>query len=183
MLPIAPSHAALRRQEARAAPDAKAEIERVNTLSRRRDNDEDRKTPGRSQEDARTPTPRWRWPRSARRARHEKQEGSKRQLREAFMTARSVRRRSTGVCGRQAGGGAGQHEVLAVQFPGLLLQGQRPARSTISSRIGRQSLEGFARHAYEFYREGAQAPGLQAAWQVLDYPGGKPGDIGMFLCW
>jgi hypothetical protein len=46
-----------------------------------------------------------------------------------------------------------------------------------------ESLEGFAKKAYEFYRAELKPLGFKLNAQVLDYPGGIPGKIGLFLSW
>ncbi|HEY1385112.1 MAG TPA: hypothetical protein VGF43_15935, partial [Dongiaceae bacterium] len=45
------------------------------------------------------------------------------------------------------------------------------------------SLEGFAKKAYEYYMAELKPLGFKLHAQVLDYPGGMPGDIGMYLRW
>jgi hypothetical protein len=45
------------------------------------------------------------------------------------------------------------------------------------------TLEGRPRAAYEFWRDHLQPLGFKLKAQVLEYPGGMPGDIGLFLAW
>jgi hypothetical protein len=45
------------------------------------------------------------------------------------------------------------------------------------------SLEGFARRAYEFYLKEMQPLGFKVRAEILNYPGGVPGDVGLFLSW
>ena len=45
------------------------------------------------------------------------------------------------------------------------------------------SLEGFAKKAYEFYVAELKPLGFKLTAQVLDYPEGMPGNIGLFLSW
>lgn len=45
------------------------------------------------------------------------------------------------------------------------------------------SLTGFAREVYDAYEQHLKAKGYKLRAQVLDYPGGMPGDIGLFLRW
>lgn len=45
------------------------------------------------------------------------------------------------------------------------------------------SLTGFAREVYEIFDTTLRAKGYKLRAQVLDYPGGMPGDIGLFLRW
>jgi hypothetical protein len=45
------------------------------------------------------------------------------------------------------------------------------------------SLEGFARRAYDFYMKELRPLGYKLHAQVIDFPGGVPGEIGLFLKW
>ena len=45
------------------------------------------------------------------------------------------------------------------------------------------SLEGFAKRAYAFYVKELQPLGYKLRVEILDYPGGMPGNVGMFLRW
>ncbi len=46
-----------------------------------------------------------------------------------------------------------------------------------------ESLEGFAKRAYEFFVREMQPLGFKARAQILNYPNGLPGDVGIFLSW
>jgi hypothetical protein len=45
------------------------------------------------------------------------------------------------------------------------------------------SLEGFARRAYDFYMKELRPLGYKLHAQVISFPGGVPGEIGLFLKW
>jgi hypothetical protein len=45
------------------------------------------------------------------------------------------------------------------------------------------SLEGFARRAYDFYAKELRPLGYKLHAQVIDFPGGMPGEIALFLKW
>ena len=45
------------------------------------------------------------------------------------------------------------------------------------------SLEGFAKRAYQFYVKEMQPLGFKLRAQILNYPNGMPGDVGLFLSW
>lgn len=45
------------------------------------------------------------------------------------------------------------------------------------------SLTGFAREAYEVFDKTLRAKGYKLRAQILDYPGGMPGDVGLYLRW
>jgi hypothetical protein len=46
-----------------------------------------------------------------------------------------------------------------------------------------QTLEGRPKLGYEFWRERLQPLGFGLKAEVLEYPGGMPGDIGFILTW
>lgn len=45
------------------------------------------------------------------------------------------------------------------------------------------SLEGFAKRAYEFYQKELRPLGYKLHAEILNYPGGMPGEVGLFLRW
>lgn len=46
-----------------------------------------------------------------------------------------------------------------------------------------QSLEGFAKRAYEFYDKELKPLGFKIGAQIISFPGGVPGDVGIVLRW
>ena len=46
-----------------------------------------------------------------------------------------------------------------------------------------QSLEGFAKKAYEYFMTELKPLGFKLSAQILDYPGGIPGNVGLYLSW
>jgi hypothetical protein len=46
-----------------------------------------------------------------------------------------------------------------------------------------KTLDGFAKRAYEYWEEHLQAQGYKVRARIVNYPGGKPGDVGLFLSW
>ena len=46
-----------------------------------------------------------------------------------------------------------------------------------------ESLEGFAKRAYEFYARELKPLGYKMHCEIISFPGGMPGEIGMFLKW
>ena len=46
-----------------------------------------------------------------------------------------------------------------------------------------QSLEGFAKKGYEFYEKELRPLGFKIGAEIISFPGGMPGDVGMFLKW
>ena len=45
------------------------------------------------------------------------------------------------------------------------------------------TLTGFAKCAYEFWQKELEPQGYKVRVQIMDFPGGMPGDVGMFLRW
>jgi hypothetical protein len=45
------------------------------------------------------------------------------------------------------------------------------------------TLQGIAREFYEFWERDLKPRGFQLHVQILDFPGGMPGDVGAFLSW
>ena len=112
-----------------------------------------------------------------------KQEEEQKSLREAFMTRDvhpEVRDRVNAAIRRAAE--QGNHELQALTFPASYCNdGGR--RINNSEPDWPNSLEGFAKHAYEFYVKELQPLGYKLRVEILDYPGGMPGNVGMFLRW
>lgn len=76
----------------------------------------------------------------------------------------------------------GKTELLVVQFPSSYLpDGGR--RINNFEPDWPKSLTGFAKRAYDFYEEHLKQHGYKFSAKVLDFPGGMPGDIGIFLSW
>ena len=46
-----------------------------------------------------------------------------------------------------------------------------------------ETLQGFAKEFYEFWERHLKPKGIHLRVQVLDFPGGMPGDVGAFLSW
>ena len=45
------------------------------------------------------------------------------------------------------------------------------------------TLDGFAKRAYEYWDQNLKQHGFKVRARILNYPGGKPGDVGIFLSW
>jgi hypothetical protein len=46
-----------------------------------------------------------------------------------------------------------------------------------------ETLVGYAARAYEFYKQELQPHGYKLRAEILNYPGGVPGDVGITLAW
>jgi hypothetical protein len=76
----------------------------------------------------------------------------------------------------------GLTEVQVIRFPnqlctdrGRAINNQEPGWET--------TLTGLPKELYEFWHKHMQPRGYRLKVQVVDFPGGMPGDIGMTLCW
>ena len=76
----------------------------------------------------------------------------------------------------------GQSEVQVYRFPNQLCT-DRGRRINNSEPDWPESLDGRPKLAYEFWHETLRPLGFHLRAQVLEYPGGMPGDIGFFLTW
>ncbi len=76
----------------------------------------------------------------------------------------------------------GQTEVHIYRFPNAMC-------SDGGRRINNQepdwekTLEGRPKAGYEFWREHLRPLGFGLKAEILEYPGGMPGDVGFFLTW
>ena len=115
--------------------------------------------------------------------RAKKQEEEQRGLREAFMERDihpEVRDRVNAAVRRAAE--QGNHELQVITFPanycndgGRRINNYEPDWPS--------SLEGFAKRAYAYYDKELRPLGYKLRVEILDYPGGVPGNVGMFLRW
>ena len=77
---------------------------------------------------------------------------------------------------------AGQTEVQVYRFPNELCS-DRGRRINNSEPGWEATLEGRPKAAYEFWHDHLRPLGFHLKAEVLEYPGGMPGDIGFFLTW
>ena len=112
-----------------------------------------------------------------------KQEEEQRGLREAFMERDlhpEVKDRVNAAVRRAAE--QGNHELQVVTFPASYCNdGGR--RINNNEPDWPASLEGFAKRAHAFYEKELRPLGYKLRVEILDYPGGMPGNVGMFLRW
>ena len=76
----------------------------------------------------------------------------------------------------------GQTEVQVYRFPNTICT-DRGRRINNAEPDWPQTLEGRPKAGYEFWRDYLQPLGFGLKAEVLEYPGGMPGDIGFFLTW
>lgn len=112
-----------------------------------------------------------------------KAEDEQRKLHEAFMT-RDVHPEVFERVSRLVKSAAerGESEVLAVRFPSAYCTDGGRAINNYDAGWP-ETLTGFAKHAHEFWKQQLEPQGYKLRAQVLDFPGGMPGDVGIFLRW
>jgi hypothetical protein len=76
----------------------------------------------------------------------------------------------------------GEREVMALRFSSEYCSDGGRAINNLEPDWP-ATLTGFARRAYEFWQKELEPQGYKLRAQVLDFPGGVPGDVGMFLRW
>jgi hypothetical protein len=113
----------------------------------------------------------------------DKKHKQKRDLEEAFMSRElhpEVRDRVNDAVRRAAEQGHKRLQVLT--FPASYCNdGGR--RINILDPEWPQSLEGVAKRAYEFYDKELRPLGYKMTAEIINFPGGFPGDVGLFLNW
>jgi hypothetical protein len=76
----------------------------------------------------------------------------------------------------------GVHEIKVISFPATYCNDNGRRINNLEPDWA-DSLEGFAKRAYDFHVKELRPLGYKVRAQVLDYPGGMPGEIGLFLSW
>ncbi|WP_027133470.1 hypothetical protein [Geminicoccus roseus] len=117
-------------------------------------------------------------------ARMQKAEQQQREMHDAFMQWDKVRPNAMELVMRAVRNAAeqGMTEIKVMQFPSSYCTDG--GRAINNFEEGWQAtLQGRAKTAMEFYKEHLQPLGYKARVEVLSFPGGMPGDIGLFLSW
>lgn len=76
----------------------------------------------------------------------------------------------------------GEKQALVLQFPSDWLPDQGRAVTNRDPEWHRK-LEGFPARAYAYFEKELAPRGFQLQAQILDWPGGMPGDVGFILTW
>jgi hypothetical protein len=76
----------------------------------------------------------------------------------------------------------GEREVLALRFPSEYCTDRGRAINNFEPNWP-DTLTGFAKRAHEFFLKELQPKGYKVGAQIMDFPGGVPGDVGVFLRW
>jgi len=76
----------------------------------------------------------------------------------------------------------GRHQLEVITFPAKFCSdGGR--RINIADPEWPSTLEGFAKKAYEFYQKELRPLGFKLNAEIISFPGGMPGEVGLFLRW
>ena len=76
----------------------------------------------------------------------------------------------------------GKREVMAFRFPSEWCTDKGRAINNFEPDWP-ETLTGFAKRGYEYYEQELRPAGYKVRAQIIDYPGGVPGDVGIFLRW
>ncbi len=77
----------------------------------------------------------------------------------------------------------GEKEYLLLRFPSTLCTDDARAINNPPNTNWPNTLRGEAAELYARWRNELSPRGFHLAARVLDFPGGKPGDVGLFLFW
>jgi hypothetical protein len=76
----------------------------------------------------------------------------------------------------------GLHQIQVVTFPSSFCSdGGR--RINIADPEWPSTLEGFAKRAFDFFDKELRPLGYKLHAEIISFPGGMPGDVGLFLKW
>jgi hypothetical protein len=76
----------------------------------------------------------------------------------------------------------GERQVMLGKFPSAWLKDQGRA-ITNHAPDWPASLDGAALRAHAFFQRELEPKGFQMRAEIVDWPGGMPGDVGLFLTW
>jgi len=113
----------------------------------------------------------------------EREEQESRALHEAFMSRDvhpEVKQRINAAVASAAGRGA--NELMVLSFPASYCN-DHGRRINNAEADWPDSLEGFAKAAMLYYEKELRPLGYRVEARVMDFPGGMPGTVGMFLRW
>ena len=106
------------------------------------------------------------------------------QLQEAFISRQlhaDVKTRvSTAL---RAAAERGDTHLRVMTFPSELCSDGGRAINSGDPNWPKKRLFGFAARAYEFYQKELQPHGYRLRAEILDFPGGMPGEVGITLSW
>ena len=78
--------------------------------------------------------------------------------------------------------GDGKHQIQVLTFPcNFCSDGGR--RINIADPEWPSTLQGFAKKAFDFFDKELRPLGYKLHAEIISFPGGMPGEVGMFLKW
>jgi hypothetical protein len=77
----------------------------------------------------------------------------------------------------------GEKQYMLLRFPSGLCTDDSRAINNPPDSTWPQTLQGEAAEIYERWHSALRPHGFDLSAQVLEFPGGKPGDVGLFLRW
>jgi hypothetical protein len=78
--------------------------------------------------------------------------------------------------------GNGQHQIQVYRFPNVLCTDRGRAINQMED-CWEKTLTGIPQEIYQLWKDYLQPRGYKIAYQIIDFPGGMPGDIGITLSW
>ncbi len=76
----------------------------------------------------------------------------------------------------------GDKQALVLRFPSDWLPDQGRA-ITNHDKDWYEKLDGFPKRAYDFFKRELEPRGFQLRAEILNWPGGMPGEVGFYLQW
>lgn len=76
----------------------------------------------------------------------------------------------------------GERQALVLQFPSEWLPDQGRA-ITNHDKLWFEKLDGFPKKAHDFFLKELEPRGFQLRAEIMNWPGGMPGDVGFYLTW
>jgi hypothetical protein len=76
----------------------------------------------------------------------------------------------------------GEREVMVMRFPSSFCTDGGRAINNYEAGWP-ETLTGFAKRGHEFWQKELEPQGFKLRAQILEFPGGVPGDVGIFLRW
>ena len=76
----------------------------------------------------------------------------------------------------------GLHEVQVYRFPNIICTDRGRAINQMEAGW-EKTLTGGPKDIYQFWKDHLQPRGYKIAYQIIDFPGGVPGDVGITLSW
>jgi hypothetical protein len=112
-----------------------------------------------------------------------KAEEERHHLRDAFMS-RDLQPDVMERLSRAVKGAAerGERELMVLRFSSEYCTDGGRAINSLEPEWP-QTLTGYAKRAHEFWQKELEPKGYRLRAQIMDFPGGMPGDVGMFLTW